>query len=361
MNGGESVAGSHGVDRLRRYGRLSWYTLGIAGLLALVGWVLAQLSLLLVPLVLALFPATLLVPIAAWLEERGVPDAVASLLAVVSGIVLIAAVIGLMVPLVSQELPRLLESAQQGAEELDRFLARAPLGVDGISGLTQRLADQAGSGNEDGGDQATDAAARVLEGITGFLLLLVILFFYLKDGARLSRAVVSTLPAQVRPVLEEMGERVWETVGPYFRGQLLVALVDAVFIGLGLVLLGVPLALPLAVLIFFGGMFPIVGAVTTGVLAVLVALADGGLTTGLIVAALVLAVQQLESNVLEPLILGHVIDLHPLVVLLSITAGAVLFGVLGAFLAVPVAAVVARTVDAARGDTGQPSRAGPAG
>jgi putative heme transporter len=119
-------------------------------------------------------------------------------------------------------------------------------------------------------------------------------------------------------------------------------------------ILGVPLALPLAVLVFFGGLFPIVGAVVTGALAVLVALADQGLTVALIVAGLVLAVQQLESNVLEPVILGRAIHLHPIVVLTSITAGATLIGILGAFLAVPVAAVISEIVDELRsgGDDG---------
>jgi putative heme transporter len=149
-------------------------------------------------------------------------------------------------------------------------------------------------------------------------------------------------PETSRPRLRRAADRSWDTLGSYFRGQLLVALVDAVFIGIGLLILGVPLAVPLAVLIFFGGLFPIVGAVTTGALAVLVALADAGLTTALIVLGLVLLVQQLESNVLEPLILGKAIDLHPIVVLLAITTGAVTLGILGAFLAVPVAAIIGR-------------------
>jgi predicted PurR-regulated permease PerM len=144
---------------------------------------------------------------------------------------------------------------------------------------------------------------------------------------------------------------VWWTLGAYFRGQLLVAFFDAVLIGLGLLLLGIPLALPLTVLVFLGGLFPIVGAFVSGLLAVLVALASDGLTTALLVFALVVAVQQAESNLLEPLILAKVIALHPLVVILSITAGVVSFGILGAFLAVPFAAAVARIVDMVRGRT----------
>jgi putative heme transporter len=176
-----------------------------------------------------------------------------------------------------------------------------------------------------------------------------VLFFYLKDGRRLRDAIVTTAPRHRQPIVREGLDRSWTTLSSYVQGQLLVAAVDAVFIGVGLLILGVPLALPLAILVLFGGLFPIVGAVATGALAVLVALADGGLTTGLIVLGIVLAVQQIESNVLEPLILGRTIHLHPIVVLTAIAAGASVLGILGAFLAVPVAAITARIVDLVRG------------
>lgn len=326
-------------------------------LLLAVGWLATRLSLALVPLVLALFPATLLVPVAAWLKEHGVPEALAALVSIVLGFLAIGAVVGLMVPLVQAELPGLVESASEGMDEVERFLADGPLPieVDGFSGLMERAAEQLGGdgeGDGEGGGGGTGAAAEALtaafEGVAGFLLLLVALFFYLKEGPRLLRGILATLPERARPRVETFGRRVWTTVGPYFRGQMLVALVDAVFIGLGLVLLGVPLAVPLAVLVFFGALFPIVGSITAGALAVLVGLADGGLTTGLLVLGLIVLVQQLEGNILQPFILGKVVHLHPLVVLLSLTAGAVLFGILGAFLAVPVAAVIARTVEDAR-------------
>jgi putative heme transporter len=191
----------------------------------------------------------------------------------------------------------------------------------------------------------------VVDFLTAVVLMIVIVFFVLKDGGRLWRGVADLLPGRYRSTVDEAAGRIWWTLGAYFRGQLLVALVDAIFIGLGLWLLGVPLALPLAVLVFFGGLFPIVGAFVTGLLAVLVALASEGLTTALLVLGLVVLVQQAESNLLEPLILSKVIALHPLVIILSITAGVLSFGILGAFLAVPFAAGVARVIDMARGRT----------
>jgi putative heme transporter len=344
-----------GTNRLWRVGRTAWALVGIALAVAVLGLLAGELTLVIVPLVLALFPATLLVPLAAWLKQRGLPDALAGLVSIVAGIALIGAVIGAMVPLVASELPDLASSASEGIGELEELLQNGPLGLEagGVEELLSTAREQLGEAGDLAG-QAAGAAFAAFEVIAGIVLLFVVLFFYLKDGRRLGEGVISTFPRRSRERVRRLAYGSWETLGKYFRGQLLVALVDAIFIGLGLLVLQVPLALPLAVLIFFGGLFPIVGAVVTGSLAVLVALADGGLTTGLIVLGLVLAVQQLESNVLEPVILGRAISLHPLVIVLAITAGSLTIGILGAFLAVPVAAIVARVVDDLRDDTEEP-------
>jgi putative heme transporter len=334
-----------GAERVWRAGRTGWAMLGLVGVALVVGYLTSRLSLLVVPVILALFPATLLVPLAGWLRARGVPAGLAAIGTILAGILLIAAVIGGMVPLVIAEIPDLAESASDGVAQIEELLAREPFGVQvgGLTGILEAAREQVGEVGQIA-PQALSAAVLAFETVAGLLLLFVVLFFYLKDGRRLVDGPLSLFPQPTRHRLEAVMERSWTTLGSYFRGQLMVALVDAVFIGLGLVLLGVPLAVPLAVVVFFGGLFPIVGAVVTGALAVLVALADAGLTTALIVLALVVAVQQLESNVLEPVILSRAIDLHPLVVLLSITAGALMLGILGAFLAVPTAAILARAV-----------------
>ena len=331
--------------RLREAGRTGWAIVGIAAAFVVVGLALGQVTLVVVPLVLALFPATLLVPVADWLKRRRVPDALASLIALLGGLALIGLVLGLMVPLVAMELPELTESAGEGLTELQQYLdEQFGVEVGGISDLLDQGAELLTEAGDVAGP-ALEAATGAVETIAGSLIVLVVLFFYLKDGRRLVRGVLQTAPSSLRPRMEAISQRGWTTLTAYFRGQLLVAFVDAVFIGIGLLVLGVPLALPLAVLIFFGGLFPVVGAIATGTLAVLVALADGGLVAGLIVVGLILAVQQLESNILQPYILGHAIRLHPLVVLLSITAGGITVGILGAFLAVPVAAIIARSLD----------------
>jgi putative heme transporter len=343
-------APTSGTARVWRWGRTSWALVGILLVAAVIGYVLSLVPLVVIPLVLALFPATLLTPVAGWLRRIGAPAALAAIVSIVLGLLLIGAVIGAMVPLVMAQAPALAESAGEGLQELEAFLEDGPLGLElGVDEIVELAQEQLGEVG-DLAPQAFTAAAAAFETIAGILLLFVVLFFYLKDGPRIGEGLASLVPQRHRDQARRLGGRSWHTLGSYFRGQLLVALVDAIGIGIGLVLLGVPLALPLAVLVFFGGLFPIVGAVVTGSLAVLVALADQGLVVGLIVLGLVLAVQQLESNVLEPVILGRAIHLHPLVILVSITAGAVVFGILGAFLAVPVAAVIAEIVEDVRGE-----------
>ena len=344
-----------GPTRLWRAGRTAWALVGVALALVVLGIVAGELTIVVVPLILALFPATLLAPVAGWMKDRGLPGALAALISLLAGLGLIVAVIGAMVPLVADQIPDLVESAAEGIEELEGFLEDGPLGLEtgGIEGLLDTAQDAMGEVGEYAG-QAAGAAFAAFEAFAGLLLLFVALFFYLKDGRRLSEGVITTVPRRSRERFRRIVYGSWDTLGKYFRGQLLVALVDAVVIGIGLVILGVPLALPLAVLIFFGGLFPIVGAVATGALAVLVALADGGLTTGLIVLGLVLVVQQLESNVLEPIILGRAIALHPLLIVASIMAGSLVLGILGAFLAVPVAAIAARVIDELRDDRDPP-------
>jgi predicted PurR-regulated permease PerM len=181
-----------------------------------------------------------------------------------------------------------------------------------------------------------------------FSLTLILTFFCLKDGDRFSGWLLRWTTGTALVHTAEVTSRSWRTLSTYISSQAAVALVDAVFIGIGLWLLGIPLALPLAVLIFFGGFLPIIGAVTTGLLASIVALLTEGWITALIVLGLVLLVQQLESNVLQPLLVGRSLKLHPAVVLIGVAAGASLFGIVGAFLATPTIAVVMVTFQYAR-------------
>ncbi len=346
---------SEGSSRswLARAGVVAWAVIGIVGVLVLFGFVATRLSLIVIPLVLALFPATLLAPVAARLKAWGAPHSLAALASMLLALLVVGAIIGAMVPLVAADFPDLVESANSGIEEIEALLEGDPFGVgiDGPSDLFEAVRDGLGEVGEYV-DQALSAGAAAVRMLAGLLLLTVILFFYLKDGPSLVDGLLTAVPSRYRARWNAAADVAWETLGLYFRGQLLVALADATFIGIGLLILGVPLALPLAVLIFFGALFPLIGAILTGGLAVLVALADGGLVAALLVLGLIVAVQQLEGNILQPYIQSRAIQLHPLVVLLSVTAGSLVLGVLGAFVAVPFVAVVARIIGTATAPQG---------
>jgi putative heme transporter len=197
-----------------------------------------------------------------------------------------------------------------------------------------------------------------LELLVGTLLALFLLFFFLKDGDRIWAWLVGLFPRRARADVDAIGHRNWAVLGGYLRGVAIVALVDAVLIGAALAALGIPFVLPLALLTFLGGFFPIIGANLAGFAAVMVALVSDGLLAALIVAAVVLVVQQLEGHLLQPLIVGRSVKLHPIAILLALTAGGVLWGIPGAFCAVPLTAVAAstfsylRTARAADGELG---------
>jgi putative heme transporter len=336
-----------GERPLIRIGRYAWAALGVALLVAVVGFVAGQISVVVVPVILALFPAALLLPVADWLCRHRVPGALASLITLLGALLVFSGIIGGLVPLVMQEVPQIAASLEEGIQDLDEYLRGAPLGIDvgGVEGLQERIGEFIAEDDNETATQAATAVGVAIEVVVGTVLLFVVLFFYLKDGRRIAAALGTLFPARYREDVAEMASRMWVTVGGFFRSQLLVALFDAVLIGVGLLVLRVPLAIPLAVLIFFGGMFPIIGAWVTGLLAVLVAFAHGGLGLAIAVMLLILAVQQLETNVLEPYIVGRIIHLHPLAVLTAVMAGAVSIGILGAFLAAPALAAGARAVD----------------
>jgi putative heme transporter len=330
---------------LLRMGVYAWSIVGIGIALLALLFVVGQVRLIVVPLVLALFPAALLAPVQELLERLRLPPALAALIVLLGGIGLIVGVALILIPQVADEVPRLTAQVQAGLNDLQAFLDEGPFGID-----PQVIRDVISDIQESIGESdilrtgVLGAAGAVAEITTMLLLVLVVLFFYLKDGARIAAWVRSLFPDRVQHDVHEIGTRGWVTIGSYFRGQIFVALVDGIFIGIGIALLGVPLALPLGVIVFFASLFPIVGAVVSGALAVLVALASGGPGVALMALLIVIGVQQIESNLLAPLVLGKATALHPLAVITSLTAGGILLGVLGAFIAVPIAASIARGV-----------------
>jgi predicted PurR-regulated permease PerM len=251
------------------------------------------------------------------------------------------------------------DGVDEGVGELQDYLAGPPLHV-GAERLQSAREDLSAalSGPEVRG-RVLDGAVTATEILAGAFLTLVVLFFLLKDGPRLWRFLVDLLPEVAQGRAERIGVRCLEVLGGFVRGTTVIALVDAVVIGAGLLLLGVPLALPLAVVVFLGAYVPLLGATVAGFFAATVALVTRGPVIALVVVVLVVAVNQIEGDVLAPVVLGRALSLHPLVVLVALSVGVVLAGVVGALLAVPLAAVAWTTVTAwnGEGDTAD----GPAG
>lgn len=328
-------------NRLVDGGLIAWAIIG----LLILGWVvamfIARLSLVFTPLAIALFPAALLAPGSEYLKRRGVRPAAAAALVLIGFLVAFGAILTAIGWLIAEELTGVAAAVEDGYADIqDFFEDRFETEIPPIGELLDQLQAWAlgGDAETDQTGAVTGAAMTTLELVASFLLGLVALFFYLKDGKRIASWFIRLFPPRLRDDVDEISHRVWSTLGAYFRGQLVVAAVDAFFIGVGLFLLDVPLALPLAILIFLGGLFPVVGAFTAAALAVLIALADQGILVALGVLAINIVVQQLEGNLLAPLIVGRATHLHPLAILVALTAGAVAFGIVGAFLAVPVVA-----------------------
>ena len=308
---------------------------------ALVLYLLVQLRLVVLPVILALFLSTLLVPPANLLRRRGLPPSAATAAVVVGAVLLLAGVVLLLVTQVTPQLSTLGQQVTRGIEDVQRWLATGPLHVseEELSGTFDRLRASFGGDGRGVARGLLTGATVAGEIVAGLILTLVLTFFFVKDGDRFSGFLLDVVGEQRREDARAIGRQAWETVSAYLRGVATVGLVDAVLIGIGLVIVGVPLVIPLAVLTFFGAFFPLVGAFLAGALAALVALVAKGPLAALIVIGITIGVQQLEGHVLAPVVLGRAVNLHPVAILLALTAGAVLAGIVGAFLAVPVMAV----------------------
>ncbi|WP_406232230.1 AI-2E family transporter [Nocardia sp. NBC_01009] len=311
-----------------------------------VGYVLAKLWVAVLPVLLAIVVTTVLWPPTRWLTRHGLRPAAAAAVTLVGFLGLLAGVVALIVPSVVDQAPELAEKSTAGVNKVRDWLQGPPLRIQqeqldsGVDAIVQRLqssTERIATGVFSGVSAATSA-------IVTLVLVLTLSFFFIKDGPRFMPWLHNTLGSRTGRHLEEVLSRIWATLGGFIRTQALVSLIDAIFIGAGLVILGVPLALVLAVITFIGGFIPIVGAFVAGALAVLVALVANGMTTALIVLGIIIAVQQLEGNVLQPVLQSRSMKLHAVFVLLAITAGGSLYGIVGAFLAVPFAAVVAVTI-----------------
>lgn len=298
-----------------------------------------QVTVVTIPLVLALIFASAFAPVMSWLRRHGVPSIVATLLALLAILVLLAGASWLIVWAVRDQWDELYSKAQQGFSDLMAWVGTLPFDIDHdqidkwIGSLTDFVTSaQFGSG-------AIAGVGAVATFITGLVLMITMLFFFLKDGPQMWAFLLRPFRGENYERAVRVGDKTVSTLGSYVRGTAAVAAVDAIGILIGLLILQVPLAFPLAVLVFLLAFIPIVGATVAGILAALVALVANGWVVALLVVGVVVLVNQLEGNFLQPFLMGRSMQLHAFVILVALTAGAVLGGIVGAVLAVPITAV----------------------
>lgn len=311
-----------------------------AGLWALL-YVIALFQVIVIPLLIAALVAALLLPFVDGLHRAGLHRGLAAGLVLLAALAAVVGLLALVWARIVTGFDDLQAQAVQGWYQVQEWLRTGPLNVSGaqLDDYLATVQDQLAANQQElvqGAFRFTSTAGHV---VTGLVLALFASFFFLLDGDRIWHWLVRLLPGDAREPMDGAARRGWATLTSYVRAQLVVAVVDAVGIGIGAVVLGVPLALPLAVLVFLSAFVPIAGALVSGAVAVLVALVANGPVNALLMLAVVVAVQQAESNILAPLLLGRAVHVHPLAVIVAITAGVLLAGVIGALVAVPLVAV----------------------
>jgi predicted PurR-regulated permease PerM len=304
-------------------------------------WLLGRVSFLIIPIMVAALLAGLLSPVSRWLTRRGVPKGLSVAITVLGFIGVIAGALSLVGRQLVSGFGELWSEALAGVQQIQSWLSEGPLQLTAaeidqyIKDATDALQNNSSSiltGALNFGSTAGHFAA-------GLILALFVLIFFLLEGDRIWGFLVRLLPRKARAATDGAGRKGWTSMVSYVRIQMFVAFVDAVGIGVGAAIIGVPLALPLGVLVFLGSFIPIVGALVTGAVAVLLALVANGPVNALIMLGIVLLVQQLESHILQPLVMGKAVSLHPVAVILSVAAGSYLAGIPGALFSVPILAV----------------------
>ncbi|WP_128433437.1 AI-2E family transporter [Streptomyces cyaneus] len=318
-----------------------WRLLVLAGTVWVLMRVISAVQLVVLAFVIALLLTALMQPSVAWLRRRGVPRGPATALTAILGFVVIGLMGWFVTWQVMENIDNLSDQVQDGIDELRNWLLNSPFHVTDkqINEIAENLREAIGANTDAITSAGLEGVTVVVEALTGILLAAFSTLFLLYDGKRIWEWTLKLVPAAARPGVAGAGPRAWATLTAYVRGTMLVALIDAVFIGIGIYFLDVPMAVPLAVFIFLFSFIPLVGAVASGALAVVVALVTQGVFTAVMTLAVVLAVQQIEGHVLQPFILGRAVRVHPLAVVLSVAAGGMVAGIGGAVVAVPLVAV----------------------
>ncbi|WP_433892113.1 AI-2E family transporter [Streptomyces sp. CA-111067] len=326
---------------MRVAAEVGWRLLVLAGTVWVLMRVIGAVQLVVLAFTAGLLITALLQPFVARLKRHGVPRGLATAMVFIGGFVVMGLIGWFVVWQVMDNIDNLSSSLQDGVNEGKKWLLNSPFHVtdDQINQVAKSLQNAIGSNTKALTDAGLQGVTVIVELLTGMLLAMFSTLFLLYDGPNIWNWVLRLFPEAAREGLAGAGPRAWRTLTLYVRGTVIVALIDAIFIGVGIFFLGVPMAVPLAVVIFLSSFVPLVGAVASGFVAVVVALVTEGPFTALMVLVVVLAVQQIEGHILQPFILGRAVRVHPLAVVLSVAAGSLVAGIGGAVVAVPLVAV----------------------
>lgn len=329
-----------------------------AGCLVVIGaaiWlvlqVLAQLALVLFPVTVVLLLTRVLSVPGGWLRRRGWRPAPAAAAVLLGFLAVVALAVALIAPPMIEEFRDLGPTVEEGLTDIEDWIVRdAPVDVSrsDLDDLKDTAADRGREALGESQEQVTAGALAVLSGLAGLLLALILTFFALKDGPTFQQWATRTVPERRRDDVVAVARASWATLGGYLRGAALLGVVEGITIGIAMAIVGSSLVLPVMLLTFVAAFVPVVGATVAGIVAVLVTLASGGLVNALIIAAVALAVQQFDNDLLAPWIYGKALSMHPATILLSITTGTALFGFVGTVTAVPLVAVMLSSVAAVR-------------
>jgi predicted PurR-regulated permease PerM len=338
----DSVADASVTLLVRKTAAWAWRLLVIGTAVVALLWAVKKLELLVVPVALATLLAALLLPVVDFLDRRGAPRGGAVALVLLGGFAVVGGILAFVVTQFIEGAPALVEQVSTSIKGVSDWLTQGPLHVnqEQIESARKSAVEALQNNQEKLTSGALSTASTLTEIVTGALLVLFTLIFVLHGGRHIYGFVTKVFPQDVRERVRDAGRAGFHSLIGFVRATFLVALVDAVGIGTGLAIMGIPLALPLASLVFLGAFIPLVGAVVAGFFAVIVALIAKGLIYALITLGLIIAVQQLEGHVLQPLVMGRAVSIHPLAVVLAIAGGGVLAGIVGALLAVPTVAFV---------------------
>jgi putative heme transporter len=331
---------------VRKTAAWAWRLLVILAAVVALLWVAQKLEVIVVPVLLALVISALLVPPVDWLDRRGLPRGGAVMLVLLGGFAILGGILSFVISQFVDGLPDLTKQVERSIDSTRKWLIEGPAHLRGeqIDNAGNAAIQALHNNQAKLTSGALSTAATITELVTAAVLVLFTLIFFLYGGRNIWEYVTKIFPAGTRDRVAEAGRAGYGSLIGYVRATFLVALTDAAGVGAGLAIMGVPLALPLASLVFLGAFIPLIGALVAGFLAVVVALLAKGFIYALATFGLLILINQLEAHLLQPLVMGRAVSIHPLAVVLAISTGAVLAGIVGALLAVPTVAFLNNAV-----------------